>query len=739
MTRLFVLLLSSALVAPVIAPVNATAQSAAPQSTNTAATAEQQPAILVADDVQITADDKLVARGNVEAMFEGRRLRARSITYDSKSEKLSIEGPMTLQDGETTVILADQAELDRGMANGLLTGARIVMDTQVQLAANAMARIDGRYSQLYKVAVTSCRVCETGQPPLWQIRARRVVHDQEERQLYFDDAQLRVLDIPIVYLPRLRLPDPTLERATGFLIPSFYNSSLLGSGVKVPYFVRLGDHRDLTLTPFVTNETRTLQLRYRQAFVNGDLTINGALSNDNLGVSSTRGYLFPVGEFDLKNDFKLSFDIEYASDDTYLLGYGYSGKDRLDSEIAIERARRDEYMRGAITTFDSLRPGESNSTLPTLAGNFDYERRLHPARLAGEIRLGASLHGHRRTSDLRTDGTDFDPWADGRDVARLTVSADYIRSWTLPAGVLARFQTGVAADAFRVVQGGGLSASRATELTPSASVRLRWPWLKATPGGATHVIEPVLQMSWVGGSNPDLPNDESTLIEFDEGNLFSMSRFTAPDRRERGLSGAYGVRWTRYDPNGWESTLAFGQVVRETPEIKFNGLDSFTDSSGLRDKFSDVLIAGQLKMFDGLTLTGRGLFDDGLSTTKAEARASWQNDRTNLAATYIWLRSDPRENRIGDISEWSIDGSYRFSRHWTGSAQWRYDVARDNKVYAGVGMTYTNECVEIALKASRRFTTSTILTPSTDISLTVGLRGFTAKADDQSYVRTCKN
>jgi LPS-assembly protein len=263
--------------------------------------------------VQITADDKLVATGNVEAMFEGRRLKAHSITYDSTTETLSIKGPMALQDGDETLILADQAELDRDMANGLLTGARIVMNTQVQLAANAMARIDGRYSQLYKVSVTSCRICETGQPPLWQIRARRVIHDQEERQLYFDDAQLRVLDVPILYLPRLRLPDPTLDRATGFLFPSFYNSSLLGNGIKVPYFIRLGDHRDLTLTPFVTDKTRTLELRYRQAFVNGDLTINGAISDDDLGVSSTRGYLFAEGEFELKNDFKLSFDIEYTS------------------------------------------------------------------------------------------------------------------------------------------------------------------------------------------------------------------------------------------------------------------------------------------------------------------------------------------------------------------------------------------------------------------------------------------
>ncbi len=65
-------------------------------------------------------------------------------------------------------------------------------------------------------------------------------------------------------------------------------------------------------------------------------------------------------------------------------------------------------------------------------------------------------------------------------------------------------------------------------------------------------------------------------------------------------------------------------------------------------------------------------------------------------------------------------------------------MANDSNITAGVGVTYTNECVDVSLSASRRFTSSTILEPSTDISLTVGLRGFSARAEDKSYVRECK-
>ncbi len=710
------------------------------QGVTTIARAPQDdPALLVADDLQITPDRRLIASGNVEALYEGRRLRARQIIYDHETETLTIEGPITLQDGEYTTVLADQARLDRDLQNGILTGARIIMDDQLQLAAVQANQVEGRYTQLYKAAVTSCRTCNTDEAPLWQFRARRVIHDKEERQIYLDGAQFRVFDVPVMYLPRLRLPDPTLERATGFLIPSIESSTQRGTGVKVPYFFKLGDHRDLTLTPYIATKTTTLEWRYRQAFTTGQIEFEGAFSNDDFGTErSNRHYLFGQGKFELPRDFELNFDIELVNDESYLLDYDYSDKDRLDSEISIHRARRDEWVSAALTHFRSLRTNEENTTLPTIAGNLDYERRIFPTRLGGELRFSGGLHSHYRSSDSILDGPDYDIWADGRDVTRLTGSADWLRSWTLFGGIRSTVQTGLALDSTHVNDAGTTSASSDTQLTPSASVALRWPLAKTTRGGVTHVIEPVAQFGWVGGSNPDLPNDESTRVEFDEGNLLSMSRFPETDRRERGFIGAYGLSWSRLNPKGLETRLSFGQVWREKDLIERDGSATFSASSGQRGSTSDMLVAAHVATQNGLSLTARGLFDSGFDTTKAEVRTAWNNAKTGLSASYIWLGSDLAEDRPNTISEWAFDASYRMSRHWTGHAEWRYDVASDESVEGGLGVTYTNECVDITLKASRRFTSSTILTPSTDFSLTVGLRGFATRTSDANYARTCR-
>lgn len=680
-------------------------------------------ALLVADEVFLDGRDRLVARGSVEALYDGTRLSAGQIAYDRTTDTLSLEGPIRITDSQGNVILAEDGQLDRTLENGILRGARMVLDQQLQLASVQLQRVGGRYTQLSKVAVTSCQVCGKNALPLWQIRARRVIHDQQERQLYFDQAQFRVLDVPIFYLPRMRLPDPTLERARGFLIPQIKSNTQLGFGIKVPYFIPIGDHQDLTLTPYLSPVTRTLEARYRRAFVNGDIELNMAVSNDTLQPDEMRGYLFGEGSFNLPRDFKLTFDIETTTDESYLDEYGYSGKDRLDSALTLTRTKRNAYTSFGIIHYESLRDEENNATQPTIIGDILHEKRYFPTLLGGEARMGLATHGHYRYSDKDIVG---------RDVARVNADLSWRRRWTLANGIRAGVLTQAWIDHFRVRQDSG-HESDVTQATPAVSVELRWPFSKTTETGARHLIEPIAQIGWVGGKRHNLPNDESTRVEFDEANLLSLSRFPAADRRERGTIAAAGIRWARYDPSGWSSALTLGRVYRTDEDTEF------TRSSGLQGETSDWLIAGQIRMKNGLEIVARGLFESQNRFSKAEARASWNKDRLNLGASYVLLVTDTEEDRADALSEWSLDGSYRMNRHWTASTDVRYDLASNRLARTGLGLEYRNECIEVDFSVSRKFASSSNLEPSTDFGLTVGLKGFSTGGSGHDYRRTCSN
>lgn len=92
----------------------------AQQQTPPAAEEVATPAMLVADSVFITPERELVAEGNVEVFQGETRLRAKRITFDQETETLNIEGPIRIEDGSETVVLADAASLDSGLQNGLV-------------------------------------------------------------------------------------------------------------------------------------------------------------------------------------------------------------------------------------------------------------------------------------------------------------------------------------------------------------------------------------------------------------------------------------------------------------------------------------------------------------------------------------------------------------------------------------------------------------------------------------------
>jgi LPS-assembly protein len=131
------------------------------------------------------------------------------------------------------------------------------------------------------------------------------------------------------------------------------------------------------------------------------------------------------------------------------------------------------------------------------------------------------------------------------------------------------------------------------------------------------------------------------------------------------------------------------------------------------------------------------LVDTDFEISKTELRGAWSFRKASLGGTYVWLEADLAEDRTMAVSEISLDGTYDIGKHWTASADLRYDVENDDAATAGLGLTYNNECVSVDLSVRRRYTSSTSVEPSTDIGFNIGLRGFSASSGTERYVRSC--
>lgn len=684
------------------------------------------PASLVADQVTYDRETRLLtASGDVEVLYQGRVLRAERIIYDEPRNEIRAEGPIVLTDPAGGVILADAAALTPDLQEGLISSARLLIDGQMQMAAAEVRRHGGRFDTLYRTIASSCTICAENPTPTWALRASRVTHDEIERRIYLENARFELFGLPAGYFPRLSIPAPGVTRASGFLVPSFLQSDIYGFGFKLPYYRTFGPSADATVTPFVTTEgARLLEGQYRQRLPNGGFDISGVLAlSDGLpegDYPEVRGTLAAVGTYGFGDGFAVDFDLEVASDNSFLQQFDYSDDDRLTSTLSLNRTTADEYVSLGTVAFQSLRDDEDTDTIPFVLPEFTYRRLIDTPGIGGRLGLDANSLGILR--DV------------GGNMVRMGAGFDWNRDWLLPRGVLAKATAATAIDTYQSWDYAETPNGTLARAVPTVAVEMRWPLVRAK-GRAAHVIEPIAQVAYSRAfGDEDVPNEDSQLPEFDETNLFSLNRFPGEDRLETGLRANLGVSYTRQDPAGWSIGATLGQVIRSEP------LEDFADGTGLAGRWSDYVAAVSLDFAAGLSLVNRALFGSDLEFRRNEFAMAWFGERANLRAAYLFLAEDDSNPILGpqpETSEVALDARYRFRPNWEMRGLWRYDVASKSNLRAGAGLTYGNECAEFELSVLRRYTSSTNLPPSTSIGFNLRLAGIGEAGEREWPARVC--
>ncbi len=694
----------------------------APAAAQTGGSGADDIATLIADRLRLDGPDQLVAEGNVEVLFGTARLRAQRIAYDRGTGRIVVTGPLTLDQGREVLFLAEQAELSDDLQSGLIRAARLVLDEQLQIAAATINRRGDRFTEMENIVASSCEICARSQTPLWEIRASRVIHDEEELQVRFENAQFRFLGVPIAYLPRLRVPDPRLRRTTGFLGPQAVLDTGHGLGLRSPYFIVLSPARDLTVTPFLASKgTRALELRYRQAFANGRLEFGGLVGRDQIRPGGLRGFGYATGQVTLPGAWRLGFNLIHPSDRQLLDDYN-RGEPRLTSDITLEQVRRDRFIRVQALQFRSLLRSDDNALLPNQVGQAVLEQRRDMAGVGGVFDLRLEAHLHRRARalppSLPAPRPGFGPGPRPRETARVSLDLGWRNDAVLPGGVLAATGAHLGLDHVTLWSADGAFSRSEGTVTPALTAELRWPLIAQGQNGVTHVIEPVGQVVWSPDRNPELPVDESRMPELDEGNLFRLNRFPANDVRERGLRTNLGLRWTMTDPSGWSSGLALGRVFRQ------RDLGQFSAASPLAGARSNWLVSGSIDTATGLSLSNRALFDDDLGLERTALEVDWTRTSYSLSTSFLRVRANPFEDRADPASEWRLDASRVFDDRWTARIGWRYDVAQSQAARANFGLDYENECLRVALGVERQFATASRDTPSTNLGLNIDILGI---------------
>ena len=206
-----------------------------------------------------------------------------NFNYHYKEKKIKSIGEIEVVDQKENIYKFSQIYIDEKSKEIFGTDAKAFLsdknfkfnkDNKPRIFSNAIS-IKNNESNFIKSVFTTCNYRKNDKCPPWELRAKNIKHDNLKKTIYYDNVVIKVYDVPVLFLPKLAHPDPTVKRRSGFLVPSYSDTKNLGAGINIPYFWALDNDKDLTIKNKLFVKEHPLFLgEYRQAFLNSDLTLD---------------------------------------------------------------------------------------------------------------------------------------------------------------------------------------------------------------------------------------------------------------------------------------------------------------------------------------------------------------------------------------------------------------------------------------------------------------------------------
>ncbi len=677
----------------------------------------------------------VIADGNVEVRYRGRVLRAAHVDYDTGTGLVQASGKVTILQADGSAQFAESISLDKSMSEGFAAGFSTRLQGHVQIAARSAARKGDQVTEFQHVIYTPCLVCvENGQThPTWSIRARSVVENKLKKTLVFHDAVVEILGQGVLYFPVLQSADPSAERKSGFLLPLVTFSGPRGVSYDQPYYWALSPHQDLLITTQINgNVNPFLNLDYRQRFYSGTAEFRGGytyskdFTSDSqlFGRVTSRSYILANGDFKLNKNWSWGFTAERASDklifDKYsvsdaFVDHGLYAADnrRLISQLYVVEQSPLSYLSVAAISVQGLRATDDQSTIPTIAPLIEGRWEAPGAILGGRLRVSGSAVVLTRDQSLSTTDASGQALVSGLDSRRATIGANWQRTLTLSNGLRVQPFLSGRADLFDVanIQSGPRDATIARAFG-TVGTNVSYPLYKQV-GGVSYILEPLGQIaiSQNAKQDPRIPNEDSTVFEFDDTNLFQANRSPGADIYEGGQSLTLAGRATAILDDGRSASLLFGRrlAARNDPAVP--------ERTGLQSPLSDWILSADVTPIKGVRLYSRMRLDSAtFALNRVEAGAAFNSARAEGYVSYLHEAVGPTGGKVDSLD---VHGELYATRHWgvTGylivdGGAWR---RRD------MGVVYRDDCIRVEVLYRHDETFNGTLGPSTSVVLRLTL------------------
>ena len=646
------------------------------------------------DNIEIYADlieldkekNQILATGNVIINHNNVNITSDKAIYNKQQDKIQAQNNVKVSDDFNNIYFTDNLISNEDLTNLSADNIKIRLKDNSRIVGSSLKKIDdvniitdGQYTPCSEdeYLIDNC--------PGWKLKAKNVFHNDKTKTIHYDHSILYIMNVPILYTPYFSHPDPSVNKRTGLLPPSFQADDNLGQIISLPYFYNINSNKDLTFTPtFQSTDNNYITTEYRHLNESGLYSLETNI-NDNQDKTGSKHYIFanaelsgPLSQFDIY--------LQTVNNDTYMRKNQINEIEVLTSGFTIA-----DKIKGNNFLFET----KSYKHLSLSEGNqWEY---IYP-KLTYDI-SNLSLNKYDVNLDIRNE------------ILRLkSLNKDTLTSISSEFNLDKRIidkKAGVIYDSFidaRAIHHSINSEDIGTKtqqlrIFPQFGSTISFP-LKKTSKNFSQVLKPIIM--------PILApyNNYTGTLQIDNSNIFSSNRASNLSQWESGPRMNYGFEW--YGDSGvYDGSIIIGQ------SLKFN-----KNKEDTSDEISDFMTSATLNLNEK-TYSSTELVID---------RKTYKINKANIASSLEYknlkLKAEYDYDNFENSEQFGLSKKFKFFKNLDFVFSGKRDLQSDFTIGYEAGILYENDCLAINFKYYRDLTKFKDIEDTKGLSLLITLKPF---------------
>tara|TARA_B100000963_G_scaffold360919_1_gene393872 strand:- start:2132 stop:4531 length:2400 start_codon:yes stop_codon:yes gene_type:complete len=544
--------------------------------------------------------------------------------------------------------------------------------------------------EFLRSAFTVCDYRKNDKCPPWELIAGKMRHDNKKKTIYYDNAIIKLYNIPIFYIPKIAHPDPSVKRRTGFLVPSYSDTKNLGSSLNIPFYWAMDENKDLTINNrLFASENPLFVGDYRHVFKDSNLNLNFGYTGGYKKESSTKkkgdkSHFFSkfTKTFEgINAENNLELKLQHVSNRKYLKLYkidtnlvDYS-TDTLENSFNISSYynEKDLFLNFETSSFTSL-SDNYNDKYEYLLPNISLTRGLFSKKFGyGELYSNLKVHNYdtNKTEKIFTNSLSWQLDRPFKEQSYSGALLAQIKNFNYENKNISKFKNDATSEFF-----GALGYLASIDLFKSL-------------GDVEQYLKPKILLKLA----PKHMKKESGDFYLHNKDIFSLDRLGSDDNIESGASMTVGFDYER-SKNNKELNFSLGQIINEKKTNK-----KMPSSSSLDDRFSDVI--GNMNYTNNSNFNLN--YDFSLKQNYKEASfnkidADFYNDYIKFNVKYL------DEEKIASNTEY-IASSIEIKKGNNGvfTLSNKRNLITNSSEYYNLSYEYINDCLRAGLVYRREF------------------------------------